>query len=256
MSYTVLSASTDKAAWLAARRTGISASDVACLVGVGYMSRNELLKEKLGCGDDADELGNMAQVQAGRHFEDGLIAWFKEAHTLDFQDVVGNRNLLASAANPRIMATPDAFATKSFCEVVPVEAKCVGYETQYGWRANTMQLKGWPKHLDVPEPVEVVVKLATTNTRVAKADAGSLRGQFREHIRAIHQDLFPQMGEFRAPLKYLIQLTVQMYVMGAQEGWITVALGGTSRVDLRYERDPVLEEYWLELCDGFLAEMF
>jgi hypothetical protein len=253
-----LADSSDRAAWLEARRKGISASDVACVLGYGYSSRNKLLQEKSGLGDYSDDLGQMSQVQAGRHFEAGLLAWFAEDHQLEYRGVLGCGTLMARSDRQWLMATPDALAINISGDVLdrtPVELKVVGLETRANWHENSLDTKGWPKDFPLPEPLEVQTKYPRVNLKVAAAHQGTVKGTFRQAVAELYTQHIPALGAPRAPLKYWTQLQVQMYVLGASEGWVSVCVGGTSRIDLRYAFDSAFMDFVVSECETFLEEL-
>ena len=256
MSTTIyLADSSDRAAWLEARRKGISASDVACVLGYGYSSRNKLLQEKAGLGDDSDDLGQMSQVQAGRHFEAGLLAWFAEDHSLEYSTIAPCGRLMARSDRPWLMATPDATATVPGPYHSPVELKVVGLETRANWHENSLDTKGWPKDFPLPEPIETQTKYPRVNLKVAAAHQCTVKGAFRQAVSELYTQHIPALGAPRAPLKYWTQLQVQMYVLGATDGWVSVCVGGTARIDLHYGYDSAFMDYAISECETFLEEL-
>jgi putative phage-type endonuclease len=90
--------------WLAARRKGVTASEIAILLGLSpYGSPFALYHQKRG--DLPDQEDNMAMA-IGRHFEDFVAGQFAERHPEWV--VTGNgRDLFAREDRPWQMATPD-----------------------------------------------------------------------------------------------------------------------------------------------------
>ncbi len=58
-------------------------------------------------------------------------------------------------------------------------------------------------------------------------------------------------GSDRAPLTYLVQLAVQMHVLGAPRAFLPVLFGGHELVCYEIERDPELEAAIVERCEHF-----
>ena len=244
----VLADSKDREAWLAARRKVLSASDVASVLGFGYTSRNKVLAEKgAGVVDKSDDVSGFAQVEAGSFMEPAVAAWFGKDHG----SVEGCGQLMARKERPWVAATPDFILNGK----TPVEVKCVGFETRANWHVNSTPTKGWPEQFPLPVPVDIKTRYPTQNLRVAAADLGTPRGLFREAVQELYKTHLPALGAPCAPVKYWCQLQVQMYVLGEEHGWVTVAIGGTCRIDLLYRRDEEFLAYWLGEAETFWGEV-
>lgn len=241
----------ERAEWLEQRKKYLTASDVAALCGLNSSKRpSEVINEKAGL-KAAEELDEylLTQVPAGRHLEAGIATWFLEEtpHSTAFGN--GN-NLLVSPVVPYLAATPDWVVDGQ-----PVEIKLSGETQLMNWfeagqpvDKKTRLPKNWPVHLPVPVPVDyrhrVPGEFLNTNP-----DDKSLRADWRRSRRHQLQVLLTGAGEPRAPLKYWVQLQVQMHVMSAGSGWIVGCIGGTRRIDFLYERDAQFEAYMLGVIE-------
>lgn len=249
MTYHSVASSADRAAWLAARKRFITASEVACVLGVGFLSPKELAVTKKSGNEteEDDKLGQLAFVAAGRHLEPGVLSWFAaETPHLEFES---NSWLLARDGGLPIAATPDAIM-----DGVPVEAKNVRFEsfsnwTQYGSRDEYAE-HDWA---DFTFQVECK-RFPPITMRVAKKDIGTPRGDWREAVVTAYEQRL-KLGPLQPPLKYVVQLHVQMYVMDAPHGWITCVVGGDTRLDFKVARSMKLEQYWLEQTAQFIERI-
>ncbi len=207
------------------------------------------MSEKIArCADADDDVSQLVQVQAGRFFEPSVAAWFADAHKVGYKPGPG---LLQHDTVPYLGATCDFILDDGR----PLETKVIGFEVRANFHANSTPTKGWPKDFDLPVPVEIVTAYPTTNLQVAKADVGTARGEFRQALQDLYKQFLPALGAPCAPIKYVIQLYVQLAVLGKSDGWISAAVGGTTRIDVRYERDALFEEFMLEQCADFWREV-
>jgi hypothetical protein len=246
-----LGTSDDRDAWLAARMTKLTASDLASVVGVGYRRRNEVLAEKLG--EDAngkdDKVHAMAQVEAGRFLEDGIVDWYA-AQTLAKVEKCGQL-LYRDCSRPYIACTPDALVDGD-----PLEVKNVAQESQYNWALNTTPRSDkWPDHLPFPVPVHAEGNWAMATNKVAAKWAGTPTGAWREHFVKVRTELLPLIGAPVAPLKLVIQLYVQMFVLKRKEGVMTACIGGVNRLDLYFTMHEPTMQWLLEQADEFWREV-
>ena len=87
--------------WLAARRLGVSGTDVAILMGLNpYKAEDDLLLEKLGVGKRFE--GNAA-TRAGQRLEPFVASlWAREN-----QKILINGSFTVSEENPQFIGTPD-----------------------------------------------------------------------------------------------------------------------------------------------------
>lgn len=106
--------------WLAERRSYLTASDVGPVMGLSpFKTRKAVLDEKLGNVPMFD-IGRNPRVAAGRHLEDGILAW-----VLEDRGWVGHQNgprLRHSVQLPYLAATPDGYVkTPNGYELVEVK---------------------------------------------------------------------------------------------------------------------------------------
>lgn len=93
-----------EAEWLAARRAGITASEIAIVMGLSpYSSPYALYHQKLGVLPEQDETDAMA---LGKHMESWVAAKFEDLHK-EFNLSGDGRGLYAHSERPWQMATPD-----------------------------------------------------------------------------------------------------------------------------------------------------
>jgi putative phage-type endonuclease len=93
-----------EAEWLAARDNGITASEIAVVMGLSpYESPFALYHRKRG---DLERAGDNVEMRVGRHFESLVCEMFAEQHP---EFIVGGdgRSLYAHPGRPWQMATPD-----------------------------------------------------------------------------------------------------------------------------------------------------
>jgi hypothetical protein len=251
VTYQRIASSADRQRWLEARKRYITASEVASILGVGFNTPAQLAEQKRSEVVDVeeDEVGNLAMVAAGRHLESGVLAWFAaETPHLEFET---NNHLLARSGDAlRTAATPDAIM-----DAYPVEAKMVRFEafsnwTKFGSR-DEYACYEWASDIVV---TNIVKRFPPITMRVAKKDWGTPRGNWRAAVvEAYTQRL--QLGPLQPPLKYVVQLHVQMYVMDAPHGWITGCVGGDTRLDFQVARSAKLEQHWMTETQRFIEEI-
>lgn len=254
--------SSNREQWLAARQLHITASDVASAAGVGMRKRSEVMKEKLGLLTDNDkkreqDMHQMAQVAAGRYFEPGIIKWFADEH-LGATEECGDL-LFRTGEHEFIAATPDAIhcidGSQDAKEGEPLEVKNVGAEGQYNWAQNTTSREGWPKQLPFPLPSDAQCTWALSTNKVAAKWEGTPTGAWREHFVKLRTDILPLIGAPCAPLKYVVQLYMQMYVLKRTEGIICACIGGQNRMDLYYTLHEPTLEYLLDTAKDFWNDL-
>lgn len=121
--FTVVCPSTDRSAWLAARMTGIGASDMPAILGKNrYLSELELFLTKTGqiAADDEDS----EAAEWGRELEGKILDGFGRRTG---RTVTRAGALLRSTAHPWALATLDAWqAVPGRARAVPVECKLTG----------------------------------------------------------------------------------------------------------------------------------
>lgn len=122
----ILPAAASRSDWLAARRAGVTASEIASLMGVAPSyapSPFSLFCDKTGIlPDDGDDTPRLA---LGRHLEPFILEQFVHITGLP----LGDCGLIRSNDRPWQLATPDAITLET--DPVPVEAKT--YSTYDGW---------------------------------------------------------------------------------------------------------------------------
>lgn len=239
----VLADASDRVAWLEARGECVTASDVANILGLGSKSRNMVLREKVSGERVGEDPGELAMVAAGRHLERGVFEWFADETLHESAGMCGL--LIADPARPYLAATPDALLDGE-----PVEVKCTMYSTRPNWHRDTTSMKGWPTET-LPLPIATNTRWPPENLRTARADEGTPKGLFRDACRYALQELFPLFGSPVAPLKYWVQLQVQMQVLGVERGWIVALHAGTGRMDLYYARDHSFAQWMNAEVDAF-----
>lgn len=249
MTYRKIASSKDRAVWLEARKSFYTASEVACILGVGFLSPKELAaqKKQAALTEEEDALGNIAFVAAGRHLESGVLSWFA-AETPHLEFAPNDWLLARDGADLPIAATPDGIMDE-----IPVESKNVRFEafcnwTQHGSRDEYAQ-HDWASDITF---TNIVKRFPPITMRVAKQDWGSPRGNWRQAcVEAYEQRL--KLGPLQVPLKYVVQAHVQMYVMDTDHGWVTAVIGGDTRLDFQLARSAKLEQYWLQATKAFNA---
>lgn len=239
----------DRDSWILARAHMVTASDVANILGLGSKSRGAVRKEKMNGANPEDDPSEFAQVASGRYLENGIWNWFV-AETL--HETANSCGQLIHAPEPRrwLGATPDAVLDNE-----PVEIKNSLYSSRPSWHVETTSKKGWPAFLPWPKPIAANTRFAAENLRTARDDVGTARGTFRDGCRFHRESLFPEFGDLCAPIKYWVQLQVQMHVLQADRGWVVGCWAGGNRFDLYYERHRAFEAWMLAEVDGFWEEI-
>jgi YqaJ-like viral recombinase domain len=218
----------DRTAWLKARESVLTASDVAAVMGLDpNKSRRKVLELKTG-QRGPDGIDRIPAVAAGRHLESGILAWFAEDHP-EYSAVgtPGNvapdagwvvlcergdgQQLVRSPVLECLAATPDGvLRSAATARLDAVEVKCC----EKSWAAGAWRPKS----------------LATLN-----------RG------RNASGDCVPQA--------YWIQLQVQMHCLGLTHGWLTGLQGAHSRADRYFALDKEFEARMLTEVAKFWAEV-
>lgn len=240
----------DREAWLEARKSFLTASEVAAALGLAP-GRGKLVRAKAGTETPAElaEEGpdDLAQVAAGRHLERGVFEWFA-AETPHFEAAMCGW-LLASPSVPGLAATPDAIMDGE-----PVEIKCVGESSLANWHAS-QDVRGWEKlALPYPQPIYTRERLPRENNRTTPG-ACDPRSEWRRSRGYQLGVILPSLGEPEGPLKYYVQLQVQLHVLNASAGWLVGLVGGTRRYDFLYEHDPALEAVIISETERFWQDV-
>lgn len=258
----------DRTAWLAARRTMLTASDVAPIMGLApYAKRGEVLRAKVSgdSGPDIGALGGVAAVRSGQFKERGTFDWFIADHPGYTGDMVSS--LYRSPSLTCLGATPDA---RLFPTVGPgqcVELKECGEKARPKWHAGLDVMpsqRAACKRLGisaVPEPLSVSAvgldvhfSRYVSRLRHEDRDGNILPAPAYVFVPTWYKgrrEWLLDTKECRAPLHYWVQLQVQMHVMGAEYGWVVGGIGGVTRYDIAYQRDARFEGIMLEIVDTF-----
>ncbi len=105
----VLPGTATEAEWLAARRQGITASEIAVVMGLSpYSSPFALYHRKTG---DLPEQADNTAMALGRHLEDFVCDEFRNRRPEFVPDAQAKRSLYAHPERPWQLATPDALLT-------------------------------------------------------------------------------------------------------------------------------------------------
>lgn len=150
------------ARWLAARRTGISASDVAAVLGFGpYKTPWEVWADKTGARTRETDAGREA-IRLGNAMEPWLLAQARHLRSKPSIEVARTGSRLYAHPQQRwALASPDGVATDGGAVVYGIEAKTAGlasgYGTPDGWSDTRaplgyemqcrwqMYVLGWPR---------------------------------------------------------------------------------------------------------------
>lgn len=245
---TLGASSEDKALWLAQRQERWTASVIPGVLGFGSDSVNVTIRNMVERREPDPKLGELAFIQAGQHAEAGIIDWYAAECV---SEVTKNRSLVWREEFPWIGATPDALEHDGSKVNFVLEVKNAGFDSFHNWHLNTISedvLEDW-KELNMgpfPLPSSVNSRFSPIVKVVAKKDKDTLRGAYRRAIIDIHTDLLPEMGLLCAPLKYWMQLQVQLLVTGVRYGKVVVQVGGNSRFDLQYEKHDAFCDFVLD----------
>jgi hypothetical protein len=241
----------DRETWLQARKRHLTASEVAAVLGLAP-GRGKVVRAKAGTETAAELLeegpDDLAQVAAGRHLERGVFEWFK-SETPHVQAEMCGWLLWSPKTHPGLAATPDAIMDGE-----PVEIKCVGESSLANWH-ECQDLSGWEKlALPLPRPTYVRQRLPRENNRT-KLGACDPRSEWRRSRGYQLGVILPTLGEPLVPLKYWVQLQVQMFVLDASAGWLVGLVGGTRRYDFLYERDAAFEAVVIAETERFWQDV-
>jgi hypothetical protein len=161
-------------------------------------------------------------------------------------EVVRPVPLIQSPQLPWLAATPDAVIDGE-----PAEVKVAMWQSRPNWHAVTRSTKGWPRGLELPTAIYRNVEACPVPAAPKeKGPAAEWRGLTRIQLN----EVLPKMGPPEAPLKYWVQLQVQMHVLDADYGTLVALQGGTNRYDLTYGIDPVFQAWMFGELERFRAE--
>lgn len=114
---------TDKSTWLAMRGTGIGASEIASVIGCGFLGRLELYFQKTGEQERDDEETELMRL--GKRLERGILEEVLERAEVN-EDESLRGALLRSTEHSWMLATPDAVTVDG--EPVEVKNMTFGYD--------------------------------------------------------------------------------------------------------------------------------
>lgn len=253
----------ERAAWLLRRHSLLTASDAAAVFGMhGSKTRADVLREKrLPSPVDNEEIGKMNQVRAGRYLEQGIVQWFAADYPLsDVVDLPADA-IYVTPQYERLAATPDAL-----CDGAPLEVKNVGEGQIFHWSVVGLTYSV-TAHNGRP------AKCTFPGRELPKPLAETFFPAF-EYVARPHNVCDDALTEWRAlrgaqktaaldltaygccaPLKYWVQLQIQMLALSATRGWITAAIGGTSRLDLLYVADCGFQAWAIEQAKQFWRDL-
>ena len=129
--HSVVCSAEDRPAWLAARRLGVSGSDVAACLGESrWKSRLSLWLDKTR---GAEEQEDRQDLEWGHRMEPVLLQWYRDRTGLYARP---EQRLLASTEEPLLMSTLDAFTaldSSTGSTMVPLELKTCSQHKAGEW---------------------------------------------------------------------------------------------------------------------------
>jgi hypothetical protein len=128
--------STDRPAWLAARRAGVTATEVRD-IRIGRTTVEQVAQEKVA-GEDGAWLGNIPTVAWGNFREDAIAAELERRYAIR-----GNRVLYGHGVHSRRLATPDGIGAELTGEVIIAEIKTGAADLTVGGAAFVKKGYGW-----------------------------------------------------------------------------------------------------------------
>lgn len=143
--------------WLEARKTGIGASEVAAIFGVGYANQSPVTvwANKVGAGELPIEPEQLRRMKRGKKLEPVIASEFEEETGL-FANDPGDFTVFRSIEHPFLFATLDRFCVHPEFGPVPIELKAVHGRFRHEWNeAEEPPLKYM---------VQVQVQMAVTST--------------------------------------------------------------------------------------------
>lgn len=124
----------DRAAWLAARRSGVGSSDAAALLYHGFDGRGPLhvYAEKVGAA--AAEVPEAAHLRRGRHLEPSVASWYAEEFDVDVRPFAEGFYMFRDPDDPWRIATPDRYIhNDDGTPVTLLELKTVSWTQTDDW---------------------------------------------------------------------------------------------------------------------------
>lgn len=108
--------------WLASRATGIGASEVASILGVGFQTPAEVWLRKVGLAADEDLAAEVERIHWGQVLEPVIIDQYATARYAG-RPTTRSGELLRSKAHPWALATLDAVTRHPSHGAIPLETK-------------------------------------------------------------------------------------------------------------------------------------
>jgi putative phage-type endonuclease len=240
-------AATD-AEWLTARRTGISASDVAAILGFSqYATPWEIWADKMGIRPrevDADK----ECIRLGVGLEPWLLA--QAGHILGVPVRPTGARLYACAEHPWMLASPDGEAQPSNGEPFGVEAKTAGLASGFG------APEGWSDHR-TPLGYEFQCRwqmpvMGWSKVVLIGLVAGlGLRTWTCHRDLAIEADMIAQVAKWRQ--RHLIE-RVEPAMSPRDNALMDATYPSTDGGEARLDDDPTVIEALYEYADGLERE--
>lgn len=119
--YEIIASSKDRDEWLDLRRQGLGASDIASVLGCGFISPAELWAEKTGREEPRD-LSDLEWIDWGLRLEPIIVAAYSEPRYAG-RPASPSGTLLRSKAHPWALATLDATTLHPVHGMIPLEVK-------------------------------------------------------------------------------------------------------------------------------------
>lgn len=142
--FDILCDSGDRAPWLKARKSGLGASDSACVMGCGWKSPAELWEQKRGLFE-GDDLDGVEMVHWGNVLE-SIIAEQYATKRYAGRPVEMAGELLRSTRHPFMMATLDAWTDHPVHGRIPLEVKTVSAYRAEDWLEGPPEQYEWQLH--------------------------------------------------------------------------------------------------------------
>ncbi len=235
----------DRAAWFRARKNYVTASEVPAILGLDRKSAAAVLRDKLTPELQPELM--IAQIEAGRHLEQGVLDWYLADVLPD--ELHRGGVLVVAPSSTYLAATPDAVLGGE-----PIEIKCAMWSSRPNWHLATRNLKGWPRSFPIPRATQWWIKEPPIGRISAQADPDDPAVLWRAATRHMLLELLPRFGPPEAPIKYWVQLQVQLHVLGADVGHIVALQAGATRYDLTYAADAAFQTWMLDRLAGFYKE--
>lgn len=270
MTYRIVNSGTDRSAWLEARRTGITATDVARLASGGAAVVEAIKAEKAGLGRDFDT----PAMRHGRDREPVIAAYAEATFALSHSTA-----LVASSDRPEHMATPDMLGANTVGEIKTTvhDWQTVAdvpkrYHDQMQWEMHVtgatrcflifephegfVPLYPDPKHFIIPRDDDRIAELVTIADEFlasdveASADAAELDALVSAYADAdeIASPLIARRDEARAAIEKFLNGEPRKFA--GSRALVTRSADGTrksfSQAALKADHPDVVDAYTIE----------